>query len=238
MFFYSEKLASLEQYYDSTLLLIKGDGSNNGISIIDSSINNITLSTVGNARISTAQSKYGGSSIYFDGVGDYIYASTNPVYDFGTGDFTIEAWVNLAADNISYHNIASLPWNAGTKALQVRYGDAGFGYKLQVTLQSNTVSSVWSCSLTQTSHKNKWSHVAFTRSSGVCRLFVDGVLQNINSGINPSTYPSNSFTDNSNIIGNSGIYFGNSSFTGYLDDIRVTKGVARYTSNFTPPGAL
>ena len=242
MFFYNEQSIPTDPYTAAVLLLLKGDGINNSTNIIDSSTNNVAIARAGNVKISTTKSKFGDSSLYFDGINDYLFSQTNPVYNFGTSDFTIETWVNLSADNLRYQTLASLAYNNDgsgyVKALQIRYGDAGFGYKLQVTLQSFNAYLVWSCAITQTTHKNKWSHIAFTRSSGVCRLFVDGVVQNINNGANPSTYPHTSFTDNTNIIGNSGFYFGYGFVAGYFDDIRVTKGIARYTTNFIPPGSL
>jgi hypothetical protein len=67
------------------------------------------LETVGNAQISTTQSKFGGSSLYFDGTGDQLLGTTSPNLIFGTGDFTIEAWVyqtqrNSLSDIVSCHN--------------------------------------------------------------------------------------------------------------------------------------
>lgn len=233
--------ACVDTFFSSTSLLLKADGANNSTTFVDSSPNNLTISRLGNAKISTAQSKYGGSSAYFDGSGDYLTVAANNAFEFGTGDFTIESWVHLTNNNIAYQMVASIAWGTG-KAVQLRYGDAGFGYKLQVTVQSSSSAVVWSTAATQTTHRNTWVHLAFTRASGVCRLFVNGVVQNINSGT-PSTYPFTSFTDTSNITGNIGLAvganrIGTNALFGYLDDVRITKGVARYTANFTPPDSL
>lgn len=233
--------AATDPSFANVSLLLKADGANGSTTFIDSSVNSLAVSRFGNAAISTAQSKYGGSSAYFDGAGDYLAVAANNAFEFGTGDFTIESWVHLTNSNTTYQMIASIAWGTG-KALQIRYGDSGFGHKLQVTVQSTPGAVVWSTAATQATHGNTWVHIAFTRNSGVCRLFVDGVVQSINNGINPSTYPFASFTDTSNVTGNIGLAIGanrigSSALFGYLDDVRITKGFARYTANFTPPGS-
>lgn len=260
MFFYSEATGSsgttdpiesavipdtYDLYFGSVSLLLKADGANNSTTFTDRGPNNLTISRLGNTKISTTQSKYGGSSAYFDGSGDYLTVAANNAFEFGTGDFTVESWVYLTNSNTTYQTVASIAWGGptGPKALQIRYGDSGFGHKLQVTVQSTPGAVVWSTSATQTTHRNTWVHIAFTRRNGACRLFVNGVLQNINNGINPSTYPFTSFTDASNITGNIGLAIGanrigTSALFGYLDDFRITKGFARYTENFTPPDSL
>jgi hypothetical protein len=231
-----------DPYFANVSLLLKADGANNSTTFVDSSPNNLAISRLGNTKISTTQSKYGGSSAYFDGSGDYLSVAANNAFNFGTGDFCVESWVYLANNNMAYQMVASIAWGT-TRALQIRYGDAGFGYRLQVTVQSSSSAVVWSTAATQTTHRNTWVHLAFTRTSGVCRLFVNGVVQNINNGTNPSTYPFTSFTDASNVTGNIGLAvganrIGTNALFGYLDDFRITKGFARYTTNFTPPNSL
>lgn len=203
--------------------------------IIDSTMQH-NIETVGDAKISTAQSKFGGSSMYFDGTGDYLSVPINSSFTFGTGDFTIESWFYLTAAGNVYPFIYSQA-RAGT-SLDIRFGNNGFGNFLQVAIDSATLSAVWSCNLTQAAAVGSWKHVAFTRSGSTCRLFVDGIQQSLGSGANPGSFPSTSFSDTTNIpIPNATPTIG-SGFTGYIDDFRVTKGYARYTANFTPPTAL
>ena len=73
-------------------LLLHGDGANNSTTFTDSSSNNFTLSRVGDVKISTTESKFGGSSIFFDGTGDYLTLANNSDFNF-PNDFTVEAWV-------------------------------------------------------------------------------------------------------------------------------------------------
>ena len=92
----------------SVSLLLSGNGINGSTSIIDSSPSPKTVTAFGNAQISTAQSKFGGASIAFDGVSDYLTVASSAGLTFGTGDFTIELWLYV----ISYTN--AITWFVGT----------------------------------------------------------------------------------------------------------------------------
>jgi hypothetical protein len=139
----------------------------------------------------------------------------------------------LTVSDTNYKIICSLD------NLQVRFGNDGFGLKLQVGVDISYLAGVWSCNVLQASVLNKWTHVAFTRSGGVCRLFVNGVLQNINSGANPSTYPFTSFTDPTVDIPANNFTVGDGSatlsFVGNISNLRVLIGTALYTASFTVP---
>lgn len=76
------------------------------------------------------------------------------------------------------------------------------------------------------------THIAFVRSAGVCKLYVSGVAQSLNSGANPSTYPLSSFSDSTNLT-STALQIKNG-FVGFVDEVCITKA-ARYTANFTPP---
>jgi len=186
------------------------------------------LETVGNAQISTAISaKWGSGSMYFGGTGDYlaIPSSQFNLFAFNTGDFTLEAWIYptaLSGDDViisSYYFWAtSVNFYFGTRSgspnvLLFRAGDS-----VPISILGNTAVNL-----------NEWCHVAVTRSSGVTRMFVNGVTQtathtgsvNISGTIAPIFVGAN----------NNAAEF----WTGYMQDVRVTKGYARYTANFTPP---
>jgi hypothetical protein len=196
--------------------------------IIDNAMMN-NLETVGDAKISTTQSKFGGSSMSFDGTGDSVTASA--FIALGTGDFTVETWFYLtAAGDVYPQPIAAYD---GTYGPIIRFGNNGFGNKLQVMVNPALLTTVWSCSLTQSAALNTWYHAALVRQSGVCKFYLNGTLQNLGNGANPSTYPSTSFTSTES-VSISTMTVG-SGFTGYIDDLRITKGYARYTSNFTAP---
>ena len=84
----------LDASYSSVSLLLHGNGINGSTTITDNSPSPKTVTAVGNAQISTAQSKFGGGSIAFDGTGDYLTTPNNSDYQFGTSDFTVECWIN------------------------------------------------------------------------------------------------------------------------------------------------
>lgn len=235
-------LSSCDPNYNNVSLLLPMNGTNGSTTFTDYSPTPKTVTPSGGAQITTANFKWNGSSGFFDGGGDYLTVNGASAFDFGTGDFTVELWSYLLSDTSTYKFIFSLGYPGASGAdMCIRYGDAGFGKKLQVSLNSGSVSTVWSCNLTSTTDKDKWQHIAFTRQSGVCRLFVDGVQQSLNNGANPITFPFTSFTDNSNIIGTTSLFIAgiaaNYWYAGNINDFRITNGVARYTSNFTPPTA-
>jgi hypothetical protein len=176
------------------------------------------VTAIGNAQISTAQSKFGGASIAFDGSGDYLNVSGGFVS--GTEDFTIEWWEKLNSSNVSYPLIRfDNETSSGIKT---------GGNNLQIFHNAGVLNQLWDYSSV-----TDWQYIAITRQSGVIRAFASGVLLNKALDVGP-TY---SFSITSFAIGRAWTQFYTNDFNGYIDDLRITKGVARYTSNFTPPTA-
>ena len=177
------------------------------------------LETVGNAQISTTQSKFGGSSMYFDGTGDYLSAKNNPALQLGSGDFTVEFWLYANSSSANHGLVASDQTGSGYWAILIASNTI---YWQNVNGSSNLFSTSYS------SYYNQWVHVAFVRYSGTTKLYLNGA------------YIAGA-ADSSNYNGAAGAYdvgrdVDNGAYlTGYINDLRVTKGIARYTSNFTPP---
>jgi hypothetical protein len=185
------------------------------------------LETVADAKISTAQSKFGGSSMAFDGTGDYLIAPASTLQAFLTGDFTVEFWVrfNSLFSNQTVMGTASGFQTGGYQWIQV-VSASTLTFRMELTTGAINVS-------TGTLTTNTWYHIAATRSGSTVRVFVDGVLAN-------STTTSGSISDstgNQVVVGNTKELQAGRMFNGYLQDVRVTKGYARYTANFTPPTA-
>jgi hypothetical protein len=212
-----------------TQLLLKGtDGG-----IVDRSGRNV-IETVGyttaepgrrQPEIRTQVKKYGSSSIFFGGGSalDALFVPTNPALAFESGNFTVEFWVNFTSianrqdlvwwvpDNDSLRG--GISWRLSGDALI--YYDAAVG---------GAINTAWLPTI------NTWYHIALSRSGSSTRLFIDGVAGTTYSTILPyaASYR---------------LYIGKDSasdsypFTGYMDDFRITKGAARYTTNFTPPTA-
>ena len=182
----------------------------------------VTLS--GNTQISTAQYKFGSSSIHLDGTGDYITVTDNGNFDFGTNDFTIEWWQRLDSLDrfaIDFRGGAS----ASNKILLYSYQYDGSADDLYLYTNANRISATNS-DLTA----NQWQHIALVRSSNTTKLYINGTQQG------------SSYTDNNNYnhnemrIWHNSIGAENYTPAGYIDEYRVSDS-ARYTSNFTPPSA-
>jgi len=185
---------------------------------------NNNLEMVGNAQISSTQSKFdiytgGGRSFYFDGTGDYLIQKENiQNYVFGTGDFTIEYWLYLNVTNVEQGIIGFRPQS--TNGLYAVF------YFLSGTLRYNFNNID---RITASVSSGTWYHIAVARSGTSTRMFVDGVQAG-------STYSdSNSYTASRMVVGGNDFVVGTNGLNGYIDNLRITKGVARYTANFTPP---
>ncbi|AGH31521.1 hypothetical protein SWZG_00008 [Synechococcus phage S-SKS1] len=202
--------------YSSVSLLLNGNGTNGSTTFTDSSSYSHTVTANGNAQISTTQSKFGGASMYFDGSGDWVDAANSSEFAFGTGDFTVEAWVYPVVSSAIFETRTSL-------------FNAGFGYEFKTSGPKiwDGTEGAYLYNSTNTYSTNTWYHVAFCRQGTTVRVFVNGVLDGTATSSRDLTAEGARVGSNIN---------GNSSNT-YIDDLRLTKGVARYTSNFTPPTA-
>jgi hypothetical protein len=194
--------------------------------IIDNAMQN-NLETVGDAQISTTQSKFGGSSMYFDGTGDYVLVSSSTAnlnFAFGTGDFTIEFWFYASSASGTQQLFDTRP--SGTSST-VQYSALTYisGSLNYYTAGANPAISGGAVT------SGVWNHVATCRSGTSTKLFVNG------------TQVGSTYTDSQNylgainrpIIATDGAVPNTGNFTGYIDDLRITRGYARYTSNFTAP---
>jgi len=177
------------------------------------------LETVGDAQIDTTTKKYGTGSIEFDGTGDWLKLPSNPNQALGTGNFTIEAWVYInTAKNYNFiyetrandFSSAGLGFFTDASSRLCLYTDYNF------RIQAGTVTIA------------VWNHVALVRSGGTFTAYVNG------SSVGTYSATPDLTLDTVRI----GIDW-NSTFSmdGFIDDLRITKGIARYTANFTPPTA-
>jgi hypothetical protein len=190
----------------------------NGAIFDNAMMNN--LETVGNAQISTSVVKYGTGSIYLDGTGDWLQIpAASPNVSFGTGDFTIEMWVYTS--NLS--NYQTL-FDSRTANSTTPYGffisNIGQPYWYDASGLSQATITVSS---------NTWTHIAVCRASGTLKIFVGGISGFSGSNTN-SQNPAGVFTIGKN-------FDADALYIGYIDDFRITKGYARYTTTFTPPTA-
>jgi hypothetical protein len=175
------------------------------------------LETSGNAQLSTAIKKYGSASMYFDGTGDYLTIPTNPGFVFGTGDFTIEAWFYIVSGSAGA--IFDTRSGASGVAPLLYFSSSTLRYYMNGgdRITSGTTLSAAT-----------WYHVALARSSGSSKMFLNGAQTG-------STYADTNDFILTNTINIGRGNDGNNVFNGYIDDLRITKGFARYTANFSVP---
>lgn len=216
-----------DAYYESVKLLLHCNGTNGSTTFTDSELTPKTVVVNGNAQIATAQSKFGGASGYFDGTGDYLSLADNEDWTFGTGDFTVEAWVYLhgswAAQGAIY---SGRPDNTVQPSLFV---GITADKKPRFIAASSTSTSIFDQTAASALNTGQWYHIAAVRSGTAFNLYVDGTsvasATSSASLYNPTTRVCVGGDSNANY------------FYGYIDDFRLTKGAARYTSAFTPPAA-
>ena len=218
-------------YFPQTKLLLPFEGVNGATTTSDLSNSNHTPTFAGNALISTAQSKFGGSSLYLDGSDQVDLGSSSdwnwPTPSGASGDFTIELW---------HRRTATSNWGSFFSTENAAYGGIGtagfiFGYD-STNNKLGWYNGTWyyaSSSGNTTLAVDTWYHIAAVRYGSTTKLYLNGVEEL-------------SFTD-SGSYGTAKLWLGGRGdlslsygiIEGYIDDIRITKGVARYTSNFTAP---
>jgi len=201
----------------SVSLLLHMEGANNSTTFTDKSYSPKTVTAYGNAKISTAASKFGGSSAAFDGNGDYIEFDRGADLQFGAGDFTIEGWVNL--NSLATYQSVFGGYDIGfdiqnSTTIVVGYNAMGGGF------MSRTVSTI---------STGTWYHWAMSKTAGTFRLFWNGVQQGASA-----VAPTMNNTVAKWVIGKNATNNSSHHLNGYVDEVRVTKGLGRYTSNFTP----
>ena len=211
--------APVEQVKDGTVLLLNCNGTNGSTNFTDSGTTVHSVTANGDAQVSTAQSKFGGSSAYFDGTGDHLSIPTSSDWDFGVGEFTIDFWMYIP-DIVGYKTPIARDTSGGRYwFIQIDTDSIEGG---EPTGTKVTIANILSATT--------WHHVAMVRSSDNLLLFVDGILGDT-AGLGASyDWPSGSTQVE---IGRQGSW--DNPFTGYIDELRVSKGVARWTSNFIPP---
>ena len=205
-------------------LLLHMDGTNGSTTFTDSSSSNVTVTPYGTAQITTADSKFGGASVFFDN------GTSNPElavsgYPITNSDFTIELWTkgNLTSgghlfDLQGTNRLTLFYEHSGSSAPDNSFGVFDTNYRGN----ANSTSAQ--------DLANNWNHVAVVRNSGTIKIYVNGT--SITSWSNNSSYTNATLN-----IGNTHPSRSfNATYAGYIDEFRVSN-IARYTSNFTPPTA-
>ena len=174
----------------------------------------------GNAKLSTAQKKFGTASLALDGVGDYLTVATQPDFEFSTGAWTIEAWIYNTNQPIANQVIVDLR-TANPQVAPTFYINATTNTLRLAVNGSAVIDSVSTIPL------NTWTHIALAKSGTSTKMFING------SQVGSTYTDNNTYIQGAVTIG--ARFDGTTPFFGYIDDIRISKDVARYTTTFAVP---
>ena len=193
--------------------------------IFDKTGNN-TLTPIGNASTSTTQTKYADTAMYFDGSGDYIRDnSPSEGLVLGTGDFTIELWTNLSAYTQYGHFVNVYNGTPQTGAWFLRMNNTNQSWQWQNGANGGA-SGFAALNSSSNLSLNTWHHLAVVKNSGTVTSYQDGISVG-------SYSDTQSFVADRLSIGADGT--GGYPLNGYIENLQILKGVAKYTANFTPP---
>lgn len=214
-----------DPYWANVSALLHFNGSNGSTTITDEVSGNVWTANNG-AALSTAQSKFGGSSVLFDGVNDYLSIPDSSKFKFGTGDFTIEAWV----DPLSTPGANSATIFARNSLSNDKDYALGINSQNKVFFYMHSIAATAVITTEYVFNLSGWHHVALVRQGTTFKIYFDGVEKGV--GTSSASTENGSFTGpytiGSDQTGN------DLPLHGYIDELRITKGVARYTANFTP----
>jgi hypothetical protein len=202
-----------------TVLLMHADGSDTSTTFTDSSAYSNTLTAVGNAQIDTAITKFGSGSAML-ALNSYINLNGNSNFAFGDGDFTIDFWFYLLGSKAFHSLYDSRPIGGTVWPAPAIYIDTALNYRFDGNDIVGTMPSI-----------GTWHHCAVTRSGTTTRLFLNGVLQG--SATDTTAYVNEADRPRMGRVGDT--TSNNFDLNGHIDELRVSKGIARWTSNFTPP---
>jgi len=206
----------------NTVLLLHCNGIDESTDFPDDSVGGTTheLTAHGEAQVDTALKKFGTGSAYFDGSGnDYLTAPDHADWTFGSDDFTVDFWIYHLIDNrlesvVAHWGTGSIGWTIATNHSGTHPGEFYIYWKDADGDQYNI--NVGSYPL------NEWAHVAFVRSGDTLYIYGNGIratVGTITGAMNNSTGPITI-----------GMLLSSQWFTGYLDELRISKGIARWTA--------
>ena len=214
---------------DYTKLLLHCDGVDGSTTFTDSSRFGQVVTVQSNAQIDTAVQKFGTGSCLLDGNSDYLTIPASGYMQLGAGDWTLEMQVkfnNLDKKQQMFHR-----YTANNNELQFNINSEN---RLYMYMYANSAYQFYYYTGADTINDANWHHVVFVRNGNTPYIFVDGVSQNLTT----HTAFSGALSDINSVL-YMGVSTYNSTlqkyFDGYMDEIRISIGLARWTENFTAP---
>lgn len=208
-----------------TKLLLNMNGSNGGTTFTDSSSSAHTVTRAGNTNTATAQKVFGTASGLFDGTGDYLTLDGSSEFAFGEEDFTIDLRFLMSAVGAARTLIDFRP--ASTDGLYPRLHVNASNKLIYHTNSADRITGTTTIAI------NTWYHAVVTRKNGITRMFLNGTLEgsryrDTNVYLVGASRP---------IIGANGSNTANENYNGYIDEVEISNGVARWWRNFTSAAA-
>lgn len=218
-----------DPYFANVVLLLDASAREDGATPSDLDVKGNTPLWRGAAQCKTDQAKFGGSSLYFDGTDDRIAFADSADWAPGLGDYTVEMW-------------AYAPTASGTGD-RVLIGQSNvYNGFYPFTMRKSNLSSQASVSNGATIYGgptglstvfDAWVHYALVREGANLRAFVNGAMAVLHTGLGGVTLLDS--TGNLAIGAYSDFDAVGFDWMGWIDQVRLTKGVARYTESFVPP---
>jgi hypothetical protein len=214
-----------------TVALLHMDGVNNGVVFTDEKGHTVTPS--GNTCTKTAIKKFGTASAYFDGTGDYLSITDSDDFYFASGDWTIDFWLyfpsysaasryclfNHRTDTTSNYFLGEV--NVGRLSI----GAVSGGTTL---IGNSTAALAWSSAT--------WYHIAFVRHGSTLTMYRNGVAQVVDTGYYYTAFTGGAFPNYTGAF-QIGQWSSSRYLTGYIDEFRISKGIAQWTTDFSVPTA-
>jgi len=218
-----------DSYYDNVSLLLHGNGN-----LTDTSGTPKTVTAVGSAATSTTQKRFGTASLASLAASDFYTVPDSSAFDFGSGDFTVECWLYPVSGNAGYRTIFGKRLDGSVVAPLMAFIDPSGQLSVFAANAASAGSTAWTFQINASSSPSvgQWSHFAMVRSGTTVTVWLNGASVGTSTALGTSALVTNSaaFTVGSTTNSvSTDPYFG-----GYIDEFRVTKGIARFTSAFTP----
>lgn len=212
-----------------TKLLLHCDGTNNSTAFLDEA--GKTVTTNGNVKLSTANSRFGASSAFFDGSGDYLSIADSDDFHFGTSDFTVDFWICFSAYS-SGGRYCLFSQMTDTSSNYLIFEIVSGRLALSSVVGGATIVGYYSTAISWAS--GTWYHIALVRNSSSLKLYINGSAATIDTSFYYSAYSGAAFGNFTSPF-YIGQWYYDRYLAGYIDEFRICKGAAMWTTNFTPP---
>lgn len=214
-----------DKYFANVVLLCGFNGADGATAFTDESSAARTATFVGNAQLDTAQAKFGSASLLLDGTGDYVTFPNSADLQIAGQDFTIEAWVRIAATG-RVHTITNKRDGSGAEEHSFSI-DTSNHFSFSAYSSGAPIATMTGTTALAT---GAWYHAAASRSGSNWYLHVGGVLESTATSASAASTNTGVFH-----VGRDGFNTARD-FQGWIDEVRFTKGISRYgAANFLPP---